>query len=73
VASVKMCCDGCLRRPWPDAALPLLAAAVGVIGAFASNLYFKRREEKTELRAVARLLDGELAAMEGSLDGHPLE
>jgi hypothetical protein len=52
---------------WPDVAVPLLAVVVSVLGAYGYNLRLKRRDEKKELRAVARLLDTELAAMEGQL------
>lgn len=48
-------------------AVPLIAAVLAAVLALGYNLVLKRREERRELRALVRLLEGELAALEAAL------
>jgi hypothetical protein len=61
-------------------ALPITTAILGALLAFGWNYYLGRREEARELRAVARILDAELAHAELLMkrarrleDGAPLD
>ena len=49
-------------------AIPLIAAVVGAFGAFLFNLGLKRRDEAQERRALARLVDDDLARIESALE-----
>jgi hypothetical protein len=48
--------------------VPLMAAVLTAILAFGWNFVLKRRDEKRELQALVRLLDDELASLQGALE-----
>jgi hypothetical protein len=58
---------GDLSTEWA-LALPITAAMLGALVAFVWNYYLRRREEHRELRAVARILDAELAHAENLIE-----
>jgi hypothetical protein len=49
-------------------AVPLIAALLGAALAYGWNVALKRRDEKRELQALVRLLDDELATLQGALE-----
>jgi hypothetical protein len=54
--------------PWLAAILPLAGVALGALIGFGWTYGLKRRDERRELRAVARLLDDELAVAQAILE-----
>src|SRR4051794_20947222 len=65
-----LCLTGAVAAASTDwaIAVPLVAAILGAALAYGWNLALKRRDEKRELRALVRLLDDELASLQGALE-----